>query len=293
MPIATGIVSRAGAHCRAGGRTRHHARYRGTWSSSPSRRELPGAPSRPSSGPRTGHAAGIARAAGAALAALLVTSLCHLPAAHAGTVAGTIQFEPNRLPKPPARNQGFLPRIENPLRPVKRLDPLPWFVVVLEAGPVSDAPPPPQQAVVYELLGASFAAPILPVLVGSQVELKNRSYDAPTLVTPDAPDVLAGVELAPRGVHAFRVAEPHKPLVIRAEGSPHLEGRVVAFPLPYFARVDERGNFAIDDVPPGEWTARIWYRDGWLEDVAQRITVGSKRTTVTIQVSPVLKVKAP
>jgi hypothetical protein len=241
---------------------------------------------------RAGAASRTARVARAALA-LLVTSLCSVAAAQAGTVAGTIQFEPNRLPKPPERNQGFLPRIENPLRPVKRLDPLPWFVVVLEAGPVSDAPPLPEQAVVYELLGASFAARILPVQVGAQVELKNRSYDTPTLSTPDAPGVLDAVELPPRGVHAFRVTEPHKPLIIRADGSPHLEGRVVAFPQPYFARVDERGNFEIDNVPPGDWTARIWYRDGWLEDVSQRITVGPKRTAVTIQVSPVLKVKAP
>ena len=230
------------------------------------------------------------------VAALLVASLCALAAsaAHAGTVAGTIQFQPNRLGKPPERNQGFLPRTENPLRPVKRFDPLPWFVVVLEGGPVSDADRvPAEQAVIYELLGASFAVPILPVVAGAQVEIKNRSHDTPTLVTPDAPGVLDSVSLAPRAVHAFRVTEPNKPIVIRAEGSPHLQGTVLAFPHRYFARVDERGNFEIPDVPPGQWTARVWYRDGWLEGVAQRVEVGPKRTTVTVEVSPVLKVAAP
>lgn len=230
------------------------------------------------------------------VAALLVASLCGLTAsaAHAGTVAGSIQFEPNRLGKPPERNQGFLPRIENPLRPVKRFDPLPGFVVVLEGGPVSDSDRvPSEQAVVYELLGASFEAPILPVLAGAQVELKNRSFDTPTLVTPDAPGVLDGVSLAPRAVHAFRVTEPLKPITIRAQGSPHLQGTVVAFPHRYFARVDERGNFEIPDVPPGEWTVRVWYRGGWLEDVAKRVQVGPKRVGVTVEVSPVLKVVAP
>jgi hypothetical protein len=228
--------------------------------------------------------------------ALLVASLCALGAgaAQAGEVAGTIEFKPNRLGKPPERNQGFLPRIENPLRPVKRFDPLPWLVVVLEGGPVSDADRvPAEQAVVYELLGASFAVPILPVLVGAQVEIKNRSHDTPTLMTPDAPGVLDGVSLAPRGVHAFRVNEPQKPIVIRAQGSPHLQGVVVAFPHRYFARVDERGGFEIRDVPPGEWTARVWYRDGWLEGVSQRVQVGPKRVVVTVEVSPVLKVVAP
>jgi hypothetical protein len=230
------------------------------------------------------------------VAALLVASLCGLSAgaAHAGTVAGTIQFQPNRLGKPPARNQGFLPRIENPLRPVKSFDPLPWFVVVLEGGPVSDSDRvPAEQAVIYELLGASFAVPILPVLAGAQVELKNRGHDTPTLVTPDAPTILDSVSLAPRAVHAFRVPDAFKPVVIRAEGSPHLQGTVVAFPHRYFARVDERGSFEIPDVPPGEWTARIWYRDGWLEGVAQRVQVGPKRMVVTVEVSPVLKVVAP
>jgi hypothetical protein len=240
------------------------------------------------------------RAPRTGVAALLVASLCAslgalgAGAAQAGTVAGTIQFQPNRLGKPPERNQGFLPRIENPLRPVKRFDPLPWLIVVLEGGPVSDADTvPAEQAVIYELLGASFAVPILPVLVGSQVELKNRSHDTPTLVTPDAPDVLGSVSLAPRAVHAFRVKEPLKPITIRAQGSPHLQGTVVGFPHRYFARVDERGGFEIPDVPPGEWTARVWYRDGWLEGVAPRVQVGPKRVVMTVEVSPVLKVVAP
>jgi hypothetical protein len=231
------------------------------------------------------------------LTAFLVASLCTSSyvlgagAAHAGDVAGSIEFKPNRLSKPPERNQGFLPRTENPLRPVKRIDPLPSMIVVLEDGPVSDADRvPAEQAVVYELLGASFAVPILPVLVGAQVELKNRGHDTPTLVTPEAPGVLDSVSLAPRAVHAFRVNEPLKPIVIRADGSPHLQGTVVAFPHRYFARVSERGDFEIRDVPPGDWTARVWYRTGWLEGVSHRVQVGPKRVTVTVEVSPELKV---
>lgn len=236
------------------------------------------------------------RAPSARAASILAASLLCLSGAtaHAGTVAGTVEFEPNRLGKPPARNQGFLPRIENPLRPVKRFDPRSWFVVVLEDGPVSDEDrEPPTQAIRYELLGESFAAPVLPVLAGAQVELKNRGFDTPTLMAPEAPGVLEPVELRPNGVHAFRVPEPLAPVVIRAQGSPHLQGTVVAFPHRYFARVDERGRFEIPGVPPGSWRARVWYREGWLEGVEQRIEVGARRASVTIEVSPVLEVAAP
>lgn len=236
------------------------------------------------------------RAPFAPAASIVAASLLCLAGvtAHAGTVTGTVQIEPNRLGKPPARNQGFLPRIENPLRPVKRFDPRSAFVVVLEDGPVSDEDRvPPNQAMRYELLGASFAVPVLPVLAGAQVELKNRGFDTPTLMAPDAPGVLDPVELRPNGVHAFRVPEPLQPVVIRAQGSPHLQGTVVAFPHRYFAIVDERGRFEIPNVPPGSWRARVWYREGWLEGVEERIEVSARRASVTIKVSPVLKVAAP
>ncbi|ACY14450.1 hypothetical protein [Haliangium ochraceum] len=235
----------------------------------------------------------LARPGLVALAAVLLIAAVAMPA-HAGTVSGTVEFSPNRLPKPPERNQGFLARVENPLRPVKRFDPRETFIVVLEGGPTSEEDATPTQAAVrYELLGESFAAQTLPVLVGAQVELKNLGYDKPTLFSPNAPDVLDGVELASRGVHAIRVSTPYTPVVIRAENSPHLEGRVVAFPHRFFAQVDGRGRFEIADVPAGTWTAKVWYKSGWLKGVEQRIEVDGRRQSTTIEVSPVIDVVAP
>ncbi len=211
----------------------------------------------------------------------------------AGNLSGSVRFEPNRLPKSPVRNQGFVERIENPLRPVKRIDPLPFFIVVLEGGPVADADREPTETVRYQLVGESFEVPLLPVVVGTQVELKNVGFGAPLLSTPEQPSLLEELVLDPRRVEAFRVDTAYQPVVIRAAGSAHLEGRVVAFPHRYFSRVDERGRFDISNVPPGEWRARIWYRDGWLAGADTTVQVGTKRSTVTLTASPVLTVEAP
>ncbi|WP_428267948.1 hypothetical protein [Haliangium sp.] len=213
--------------------------------------------------------------------------------AWAGDVVGSVKFEPNRLGKPPMRNQGFLPRIENPLRPVKSFDPRGWMVVVLEGGPAAEDASSPTGTIRYELVGESFVIPLLAVVAGTQVELKNLGFGAPTLSTPDQPTLLEEVVLDSASVKAFTVTEPLQPVTIRAQGSPHLQGQVVAFPHRYFSLVDERGGFEIPNVPPGQWTARVWYRDGWVKGVSESVVVGPRRSSVTVEVSPVLEVERP
>lgn len=225
--------------------------------------------------------------------ALACTLLLTATVAHAGSVAGTATYDAGRL-KPPARNQGFVPRIENPLRPVKKPEPLPSLVVVLDGGPMAEGDSaPPEKPVRYDLLGESFATPILPVVAGSTVELRNRGFRTPVLLTPDFPELVASVALAPRGTHAFTTGEPLRPVIIRAENAPHLKGTVLALPHRYFAAVDDRGRFEIDDVPAGDWKVRVWYRDGWLQGVAETVQVGPKRATITLKIPPKLEIEPP
>jgi hypothetical protein len=226
----------------------------------------------------------------ASLAALVLPALLVLawPAgAQAGDVKGQVEFTPRKLGTPPQRNQGFIERIENPLRPIRSFDPRPHLVVVLEDGPVDEAAgQAPSGPVTYALVGESFDPHLLPVVAGTRVELRNRGPREVVLFTPEDPDLLDSVTLKPKGFHEITIAKPGEAVLIRAQDSVHLSGRVVAFASRYFAAVDERGRFEIKGVPEGSWKARVWYRDGWLEGVESTVEVGQRSAEVTFKVSP-------
>ncbi|MBP6842080.1 MAG: hypothetical protein KA201_00005, partial [Kofleriaceae bacterium] len=55
-------------------------------------------------------------------AALVIVSALAAPSAHAGTLAGKLELPPD-VGAPPVLPRGYLPRIDNPLAPVRPLDP--------------------------------------------------------------------------------------------------------------------------------------------------------------------------
>jgi hypothetical protein len=222
------------------------------------------------------------------LLACALAVLCGAPAlAHADDVRGEIQFKPDKLGAPPERNQGFVERIENPLRPVQSLDPRPYMVVVLEGGPVDDeAKKPPGAIQSYELRGESFEKPLFPVITGTRVKLVNRSARVRVLLTPNEPELVDSVSLNPRGEHEFKVEKAHQTIVVNAEDTNHLHGRVLGLADRYFALLDARGRFEISKVPEGTWKLRVWYRDGWLAGVEESVEVSKKRTDVSLTITP-------
>lgn len=225
------------------------------------------------------------RRGAAVTAGVLIWLMVATGAARAGEVRGVIEFRPAKLGAPPVRNQGFVPRIENPIRPIKSFDPYPHLVVVLEGGP-EGAGEPPAAVVPYKLLGESFHVPLLPVVAGARVEIRNRGPRAVVLLAPDDPELLDSVTLKPKSFHEVTIAEPNRVVLVRSQDSVHLEGRIVAFPHGYFSTVDSRGRFAISGVPEGSWTVRVWYRDGWLEGATTQVEVGKRRADVTLTLSP-------
>lgn len=230
---------------------------------------------------------GLTRASLAALAVPALLVLAWPAGAWAGDVKGQVEFEPRKLGSPPERNQGFIERIENPLRPIRSFDPRPYMVVVLDDGPVDEAASQaPSAPVGYALVGESFDPLLLPVVAGTRVELRNRGPRQVVLFTPDDPDLLDSVTLKPKAFHEITMAKPGETVLIRSQDSVHLSGRVVAFPHRYFATVDERGRFEIKGVPEGTWKARVWYRDGWLEGVESTVEVARKSPDITLKVNP-------
>lgn len=200
-----------------------------------------------------------------------------LAAPDGGNVEGKVGVSP-KIGSPPARGQGFVPRMPNPITETRTYDPRPEMVVVLVGGEVApDDQTPPTEPRRYTLSGESFERLTMPAMVGQLVEIKNLGRSAPILHSPGS-DLLAAETLNPSGVRGITVKTAHQPVEVRAVDSSHLRAQVVAFPHPYFATIDSKGEFRIEGVPAGRWTVRIWYRDGWLEGVSETVDVSARRT---------------
>jgi hypothetical protein len=203
-----------------------------------------------------------------------------------GTVSGTLRLaSPELRGEGPPRGRGFLERMRNPLKAPEPFNPLPEIVVVLEGGVVHpDDRKPPTRTVRYRLVGESFESPVLPVVLGSKIEVFNQGRRWPRLTSPTIEGLLESEPPLPhndRRRFSKQIETPYRAVVIRDLDAPHLVGRVVAVPHAYFSLVDAAGRFEIAGVPAGRWTVRIWYRDGFVEMADSHVDVKPKSTAKT------------
>jgi hypothetical protein len=197
-------------------------------------------------------------------------------------VGGKLDLPPGGAGAPPMRGKGFLDRSDNPHLPARPLDPMPQIVVVLVGGDAAAAAP---TQVVWELLGESFARPVLPVVAGTPVLIKNLGKGSPVLRAAEAADLIQPGPINPRAGKEFKVG-PGPLYTITDPDAPYLVGRVVVMPSRWFATPDASGRFEIADVPAGAYTVRIWYRDGWIDRSDDAITVAAGRKEINPKVPP-------
>lgn len=210
-----------------------------------------------------------------ALVAWLVLSLFAAGASANGTLTGKLELPSTPLAHPAPERKGFLDRIENPLAPVKKVNPTQRMVIVAlgDEKPVS----PPQ--VVIELLGETFSRKVVAAPAGAEVVIKNVSKTARTLAAAEDPDLVPQGPINPTGPKSFRVTEVDKVYTIGDKDAPHLVTKIVVVNTPYFAYPDDNGRFEIPNLPPGNYKLKIWYGDGWLERPEDSVNVAAKGKT--------------
>lgn len=196
--------------------------------------------------------------------------------AHAGDLSGTVVVS-KKVQKPPVRSRGFVDRTPNPIMPVRAYDPLPEIVVVLEGGPVGPSETEPDRTgVKWQLLGHRFDVPVLPIVIGTEVDLKNAGLDSPVLYSPQSEKLLRADTVNPGGVRTLTIDTAKKAFEVRAKNVSHIVGRVVGFEHRLFSRVDADGKFEIKNVPEGTWTVRVWHVNGFLPSVNPSVEVGRR-----------------
>ncbi|MBP8809950.1 MAG: hypothetical protein KBG48_06980 [Kofleriaceae bacterium] len=233
-------------------------------------------------------------------AALWLGLFAFAPAARAGVVAGKLEL-PTELGPAPLLGRAFVPRLANPLAPTPGLDPVPHLVVVLV--PADGAVAPKPTTITWELRGESFARPLVAARLGDTLEIRNGGRGAPRFVAHGQPQLLPKKPLNPSDRLAVTPTQAGL-LDLIDQATPHLRGRALILPAGYYAYPDANRRFEFPDVPAGDYTLRVFYAPrnlaaadatptaaGWIDRPDDKLTVGAKRTDLTLKLPPALPVK--
>jgi len=129
-------------------------------------------------------------------------------------------------------------------------------VVTLEGEARSDTAP---AQVNWDVVGESFARPVIAVPVGAEVVIRNQTKIARNLAAAEDAQLISG-PLNPTGTRSFRAAKPAI-YTFSDKDAPHLRGKLVVVATPHVAVVDDSGRFEITDVPDGSYKLRVFYYD--------------------------------
>jgi plastocyanin len=121
----------------------------------------------------------------------------------------------------------------------------------------------PEQRPVIDQKNMVFHPHVLPVLAGTTVDFLNSDDVAHNVFTPDKSADKFNLGTWPKGeVRSFTFEKRCDKVcdaVMLCNVHPEMEAFVVVLQNPYFSSTDEEGNFTIENVPAGEYTAKVWH----------------------------------
>lgn len=155
------------------------------------------------------------------------------------------------------------------------------LLAVLGFGPQSRATditgavtvPKPDQAVVYvETIAGTFRGErvkmgqqnkvflpyVLPVVKGATVEFQNSDDLEHNVFGVGADEFNLGNWT--KGIVREHSFDKLGDVIILCNVHKEMEAHVLVLQNPYFARLDNSGNFRIANVPPGDYVVKLWYR---------------------------------
>jgi len=139
----------------------------------------------------------------------------------------------------------------------------------------------PAKPPIVDQWNVEFMPHVLPVLKGSTIDFPNTDTVRHNVYSSDPiPGVKLKISLGTYGPDVIKTIRLEKAGVIQLRCNVHQEmsAYIVVLDNPYFTVTNKKGEFTIDNVPPGGYTLKTWHEK--LKTVSMEVIVKPKQTTV-------------
>jgi plastocyanin len=118
---------------------------------------------------------------------------------------------------------------------------------------------PPTEPVVMDQKNLTFIPHVIPVVVGTKVNFLNSDDVLHNVFSPD--DCAGKFNLGswPKGQEKSYVFTKPCIVTLLCNVHPEMGAYILVLETPYFAVTDKDGNYSIKNVPPGQYTLKIWH----------------------------------
>ncbi len=144
---------------------------------------------------------------------------------------------------------------------------------------------PPKEHAVMDQKKLTFIPHVLPVLKGTTVDFLNSDSVGHNVYWPSiGGNKKLGHNLGtwPQGVIKSFTFNDIGAVPLLCNVHPEMSAYIVVAPTPYFAVTNAQGAYAINDVPPGKYTLKVWSEQG--KPVEQPVEVSGAAATVNLTV---------
>lgn len=132
--------------------------------------------------------------------------------------------------------------------------------VLIYIGHVDGKFPPPQNHALMDQKDLKFIPKVLPVLAGTKVNFLNSDNVLHNVFTPTRCAGQFNLGTWPKGKirsHTFNKANCF--VTILCDVHPEMQAWIAVLQNPYFIQTNEKGEFEIKNLPPGNYQLKVWY----------------------------------